>query len=514
MAFIAFDSYVLTSLADSINRDSAVALWKLNEPSGTNAADSADSHAGTHEDTGYIALGVAGIPGGDGDTAATYTQHSASPGGGKTSVPDHADWDNGNYTLGAFLKTSDTTNGRRRILQQQAGGLYCFISLENQKLGYGNSYDGGAMIWQVGNDVITDNSWHACMVTRQKSVRAYAYVDGAQQTWQITPSASDMDIGDELQIGNVCDAFYTAWECIRGTLAYVFRVNSPLSPTRIAAISRKGLYYPYVPVVTGDNNYGQAFTPSATGSCGRITLKMHRAAGATGTLYLTVCQGSDFGSPLATSAAVDVAGLPTSRGDVAFGFTPFARTASTQYRFYLSGTSISGSVYLAIDRDGTYAGGDAFHFTSYPTYTTDTGHDVPFVAYAAEGTTIYIAGSVSAGASAVNGALRNRMLRSLVTGGASAGPTVADRLRMLRLYAIPNAAAVLGLGGTWSIHAAATAGAGATCLLEDVASFAGVHAGVSAVCSLDWANLGILENKTEELARQAATMRCARCVRR
>lgn len=127
----------------------------------------------------------AGALANDGEAYGGYALTNGHSGGGllldgydgQVEAPPRNEFKMTNYTLAAWIKTSDAGNSRRRIVSQQYGGTYWLMALNANVLEFGSS---GAGVLTTKGSALNDNNWHHVAVTRDSIA--------GQARWQVDGS--------------------------------------------------------------------------------------------------------------------------------------------------------------------------------------------------------------------------------------------------------------------------------------------------------------------------------------
>ncbi len=175
-----------------------IGYWRLGEPSGTTAVDlSGQGHDGTY--VGGVTLGQPGAIAGDSNTAALFDGTT-----GHVVIPDSVDWNLGDFTLEAWIKTTNAGVGRRRIVCQQDDTDYWLMSLYENHFEFGSSIDGFLNFSPTGDP--NTGTWKHLVVVRNRTAGfARCYVDGVYNGTEATvsPAAANFNVNEQVYIGAV-----------------------------------------------------------------------------------------------------------------------------------------------------------------------------------------------------------------------------------------------------------------------------------------------------------------------
>lgn len=185
--------------AAQVSADSLVGYWKLDETSGTSAADSSgDGNTGTHTNGPTISTTVpstisftnARSLSFDGtDDYVDTPDDSSSLGGGPLSFDD-----SNNFSLSLWYKGSDTATGTsghgKTLLGRDSGDIWANFVLNGGNVQY-RHYNGG---WQTITSLnsIADNAWHHVVYVNHSNATGDLYVDGVAN---VTGASSALDDG-------------------------------------------------------------------------------------------------------------------------------------------------------------------------------------------------------------------------------------------------------------------------------------------------------------------------------
>ncbi len=217
-----------------------VSFWRLNETSGTKAADSSDGNNGKYQNAPGVTLGVAGLANNDtGNTALELDGGTGSPSvnGGYVSVPFAATLNPAKFTVEALVNPAVIGNG-------DINDYHAVVSSRNinpspvETFGYilylhGNDFEA----W-VGNDTIT---WPDAVVTAGAVAGGGPYYlamtyDGTTLKLYVNPTDTEAEIATnaeqfaqatvgytptathELRIGAGANEQTTAMYCFSGVI--------------------------------------------------------------------------------------------------------------------------------------------------------------------------------------------------------------------------------------------------------------------------------------------------------
>ncbi len=198
----------------------AISYWRLGETSGTTAADSKGSNAGTY--TGRYTLGVAGAITGDSNTATAFDGST-----GYVKVPDSATLRFGDsFSVEAWVKRGAiSTPGSQAIASKQSGSWVLLFDSSN-RLVLRRSTVGDVV---VSSSRVTDTTaWHHVVATKNGTTM-HLYIDGKDVTGTIT-NQTMVDNAQPMLIG---ESSGTAF--FRGTVDEVAVYSGELPPAAVAA---------------------------------------------------------------------------------------------------------------------------------------------------------------------------------------------------------------------------------------------------------------------------------------
>jgi hypothetical protein len=158
---------VPAAYSDVILADGPVGYWRLDETSGTTAADlSGNGHDATYE--GGPTLGVAGAIY-DGDTAVSFDGTDDG-----VSISNAADFQSDTVTLEAWVKTSSPGAGFRGIIVKRLA--YALYLLDGELV----TYDWSVSTLRSTGVNLADGVWHHVAMTAQNGVTdgSTTYIDG------------------------------------------------------------------------------------------------------------------------------------------------------------------------------------------------------------------------------------------------------------------------------------------------------------------------------------------------
>ncbi len=181
------------SYSTVVAADTPISWWKLTEPSGTTAADSAGANTGTYTNTSFITLGQTGIPGDFPNTCAKFqTTGYVNIGTPTTAIPS-----TGAYSLECWVKIP--IGG---VMTAQAQGIFGYgnygssnqVNVLKFNNGSGGSAPGvGTTNYWWANDVdwtipdVRDGIWHH-LVASWDLTKRYFYFDGSLVTAGVNSS--------------------------------------------------------------------------------------------------------------------------------------------------------------------------------------------------------------------------------------------------------------------------------------------------------------------------------------
>ncbi len=189
-------AYSAVILAES----SLVSYWKLDEPSGTSAADSKGANTGTY--SGTYTQGVMGI-GGDGGTAVNFATSGQVTVGNPSNLQLVAP-----FSLEAWINIPNTSDTDPVMVKYSgASGFAGYgIRLNATTSGRVDFWCGSA--WDTGTVTLTANVWHHIVCTLSGTTGTI-YVDGVQdKTGTVTvnlSTAANFVIGED-NLGQVTKA--------------------------------------------------------------------------------------------------------------------------------------------------------------------------------------------------------------------------------------------------------------------------------------------------------------------
>jgi hypothetical protein len=197
-------------------RSNLRAYWKLDETSGTTAADSKNSHDGTYTG-GYTLNDATDLPSAMGGGAPRFTAASS---GYVASIADHADLDlgDGPFTIVVWFKRAST--GAQALLDKAND------SNTPYQVGIGSDHkaylaqSSTAIIRRSSSSITDTTTWHQLVATKYGSTR-HIYLDGSLDE---TSSDADKTLTDSalpLNIGRWQSSTGPASEYFDGWIAHV-----------------------------------------------------------------------------------------------------------------------------------------------------------------------------------------------------------------------------------------------------------------------------------------------------
>lgn len=207
---------------DTILRDGPVAYWRLDEADGTVAADSVGNFDGEY--LNGVTLGQPGALAGDDNTAAAFTQASAS----RVEVPWAAELNTPEFTFECWAKVTGGTSYRSPITSRGDGPQEGFIFYATP----GNAWE----FWtgpgwnSVGGAAVVNDEWVYLAGTFDGTVKRF-FVNG-EQVGSGQPSFTPND-ADLLRIGGGATESPDGNYFFEGLIDEVAVYNKALSPARI-----------------------------------------------------------------------------------------------------------------------------------------------------------------------------------------------------------------------------------------------------------------------------------------
>ncbi|HVF20811.1 MAG TPA: DNRLRE domain-containing protein [Mycobacteriales bacterium] len=194
-----------TGYATAVQADSPRAWWRLNETSGTTAADSA---SGAHNGT-YRGATTKGFPGALANDASTAARFTATADGDDVAVPDNngIDFGNNDFTSEAWVNT--TFNEDRVIMSKHSGvsgtrGWRVTVTDDPGHEGRIRALidDGSSSKTVYGPTIrVDDGRWHHVAVVFSRNAGVTVYVDGVGATATGTPNGL-VNNAEMLRIGD------------------------------------------------------------------------------------------------------------------------------------------------------------------------------------------------------------------------------------------------------------------------------------------------------------------------
>ena len=155
--------------------DSPTGYWRLGEPSGTTAVDSAGPYDGTYEATPTLAQ--TGAIATSSDTAVSFAAASNEA----VSVTDNAALRPGtsSYSVEFWVKRNGNPSGSEFLIAKPGGGAAGSWHLQVLSTGILRlSHVGTVVLESVAT--VTDNAWHHVVFAMTRSATSYVYIDGQQ----------------------------------------------------------------------------------------------------------------------------------------------------------------------------------------------------------------------------------------------------------------------------------------------------------------------------------------------
>jgi hypothetical protein len=241
-----------TPYPQSVEADSPVGYWRLNETSGTTATDSwAGEQNGTYSN---VSLAQPGPLQGDTSTAAGFNGSSSS-----VSVPDSPSLEMANtqaFSVDAWIKTSSPN---QEII---ASKLSASPTYQGWEFGVDNAGDPYLILvnsWaansfdMLSGRAVNDGTWHHVAVTYNGSSNGQGvtfYVDG-----QATGSSVYTNALNSTSVSNAALTIGSRPSNalpFNGDISDLAIYRSDLSADRVAAHYQAGAYTPYLAAVSGD----------------------------------------------------------------------------------------------------------------------------------------------------------------------------------------------------------------------------------------------------------------------
>lgn len=227
-----------------------ISWWPLDETSGTTAADVVGPNSGIHANGPLPSVGkVAGGLSFDGANDHIVVPNDASFG--------FVDW-----TVDAWIQTTNAGSSFRRIISQQVGTAtatsgtgFWVVGLEYNELAVcSQTMDGGLDTPNDGTSgfpgcitydgqLLDDGLFHHVAVTREAGVAVSLYIDGAVVKTKATTNTAGYDvtpIADDVFIGAASTDFGPAVQNFGGTIDEIELYDRALSASEIAAIFNAG----------------------------------------------------------------------------------------------------------------------------------------------------------------------------------------------------------------------------------------------------------------------------------
>lgn len=214
---------VTGTYAQEVLFDSPVAYWKLNEASGTTAADSAGSNTGTYHG-GAIVLGVAGPVAGN--TAVRFVAASTC----YVAVPDAAalDLGDGPFTIEFWFKATGSISAE--YLMDKDANAYSII-VDTSATTMQLLKNGIGVIYTLTDAAIGDTTgWHYFVMTKTGAT-CTAYIDGVSATLGGFANQTLADTATLLGIAISTSGNFP----LNHSLGQIAFYKSVLTPTRVSA---------------------------------------------------------------------------------------------------------------------------------------------------------------------------------------------------------------------------------------------------------------------------------------
>jgi titin len=204
--------------------DNPVGYWRLDETSGTRAADTMGKNPGTY--TGGYTLAQTGAIPSDADTAVLFdgtTGYVSAANSTSLTLTD------GPLTLEAWVKRG-ASNHTDVIIHKGTGAYQLRFNASNRlTLAKANTADIAS-----STAAITDTNWHHCVATKNGS-SVHLYLDGVDVTGTVTNQTLVNATGSTLRLGTDSNTW------LKGTLDEVAIYTVVLSPQRVRAHYAAGL---------------------------------------------------------------------------------------------------------------------------------------------------------------------------------------------------------------------------------------------------------------------------------
>lgn len=207
-----------------------VSHWKFDEGSGATAYDSIGENHGT----------VSGAIWTTGQVGQALSFDGSDDG---VVIADSVCFDIADFTLAAWIKTTDAGSGRRRIISQQHPSpdqFWAMTLFNNQleacsKTSNGVSDLGASCVAFTGWS-LNDGQFHHVAITRKAGVEVKWYIDGVNVKTQATTNTWAFAIAADVFIGKldpVVEAFYSVNESFSGLIDEVEFYNRALTAEEI-----------------------------------------------------------------------------------------------------------------------------------------------------------------------------------------------------------------------------------------------------------------------------------------
>lgn len=218
------------SYLSEVTADAPNIYWRLGEPSGTVAAATIGTGAGTYRNT--PTLGVAGALAGDANTAVTFAaaslQDVQSAGSAHVAAQDVGDV----FTIEAWIKRASITAAYNFIFHNGSGSIAFRVDITTNLLHLDRAGVAGIVSSTVA---ITDTTtWHHAVATKNGAT-VKLYLDGVDVTGAVTNSTF-VNPGQAWYIGSGAGSLY--WD---GSLDEVALYPTALSGARVLVHYNAGL---------------------------------------------------------------------------------------------------------------------------------------------------------------------------------------------------------------------------------------------------------------------------------
>lgn len=208
-----------SSYRTAVTADSPAGWWRLEETSGTSAADSSGANTGTYVNS--PTLGVAGLI----SEAATYAV-TLNGSNQRVTVPDHASLDlTDTFTLECWIRRGSTLGTNQVLIDKDTGAYQIRFNTSNQL----EMWRSNVAVIVASTVTITDTAAHHLMATKTGAT-VKLYIDGVDRTGAVTNSTC-VNNGSQLAIGSTSSGA----QYFHGTLDEVAVYPTALSAVRALA---------------------------------------------------------------------------------------------------------------------------------------------------------------------------------------------------------------------------------------------------------------------------------------